>query len=104
MNYLDLLATFVFALVGGRVAADRRMDYGGILFISGVAAVTGGTLRNVFLGAQPIWLQNYRFFLAVLIAVIITIALKTTKPIGKFLLAMDILVIFIMLRKKAIAA
>jgi len=89
MNYLDLLATFVFALVGGRVAADRRMDYGGILFISGVAAVTGGTLRNVFLGAQPIWLQNYRFFLAVLLAVIITIVLKTTKPIGKFLLAMD---------------
>ena len=89
MNYLDLLATFVFALVGGRVAADRRMDYGGILFISGVAALTGGTLRNVFLGAQPIWLQNYRFFLAVALAVLITIIFKITKPIGRFLLAMD---------------
>jgi uncharacterized membrane protein YeiH len=89
MNYLDLLATFVFALVGGRVAADRRMDYGGILFISAVAAITGGTMRNVFLGSQPIWIQNYRFLIAIGLAFLITITLKTTKPIGKFLLGMD---------------
>ena len=89
MNALDLLATFVFALVGARVAADRRMDWGGILFISGVAALTGGTLRNVFLGTQPIWLQNSNFVIAVAIAVVITIAFNITKPIGKFLLIMD---------------
>ena len=31
---LDVLATFVFALVGARVAADRGLDYGGITFIA----------------------------------------------------------------------
>ena len=52
---LDLLSTFVFALVGARVAADKGLDYGGIAFIAAIASVSGGTLRNVFLGLKPIW-------------------------------------------------
>ena len=55
---LDIIATFAFALVGARIAADRRMDYGGILLIATVASLTGGSLRNLFLGERPIWLQQ----------------------------------------------
>ena len=40
---LDFLSTFAFALVGARLAASRFMDYGGILFVASVAALTGGT-------------------------------------------------------------
>jgi uncharacterized membrane protein YeiH len=86
---LDLLSTFVFALVGARVAAVRRMDYGGIILIATIAAVAGGTLRNLFLLQRPIWMTNPTFFLSIILAVVITIALKTTKPIGKYLLILD---------------
>lgn len=88
---LDIIATFAFALVGARIAADRRMDYGGILLIAIVASITGGTLRNLFLGERPIWLAQYYYFLAILLAVLITIGLRITKPVGKVVLGLDTL-------------
>ena len=88
---LDIIATFAFALVGARIAADRRMDYGGILLIATVASITGGTLRNLFLGERPIWLQQPWYFLSIFLAVAITIALRITRPVGKVVLAMDTL-------------
>ena len=42
LHILDLLSTFVFALVGARVAADKGLDYGGIAFIAAIASVSGG--------------------------------------------------------------
>jgi len=89
VNLLDLLSTFVFALVGARVAADRRMDYGGITLIAAIAAISGGTLRNVFLNERPIWLTNPWVLASIVLAVSITIAMRTTKPIGKYLLILD---------------
>jgi hypothetical protein len=56
LTILDLLATFAFALVGARVAADKGLDYGGMALISAVASLAGGTLRNVLLGMRPIWI------------------------------------------------
>ena len=88
---LDIIATFAFALVGARIAADRRMDYGGILLIATVASLTGGSLRNLFLGERPIWLQQPWYFLSILLAVAITIALRITRPVGKVVLGMDTL-------------
>ena len=88
---LDIIATFAFALVGARIAADRRMDYGGILLIATVASLTGGSLRNLFLGERPMWLQQPWYFLSILLAVAITIALRITKPVGKVVLGMDTL-------------
>jgi uncharacterized membrane protein YeiH len=89
ITILDLIATFAFALVGARVAADRRMDYAGILLIASVASLTGGSIRNLFLGERPIWLQQPWYFLSILLAVGITIALQIKKPVGKVVLALD---------------
>lgn len=88
---LDIIATFAFALVGARIAADRRMDYGGILLIAIVASITGGTLRNLFLEERPIWLAQPWYFLAILLAVLITIGLRITRPVGKVVLGLDTL-------------
>ena len=88
---LDIIATFAFALVGARIAADRRMDYGGILLIAIVASITGGTLRNLFLGERPIWLAQPWYFMAILLAVLITIGLRITRPVGKVVLGLDTL-------------
>jgi uncharacterized membrane protein YeiH len=89
ITFLDSIATFAFALVGARVAADRRMDYAGILLIASVASLTGGSLRNLFLGERPIWLQEPWYFLSILLAVGITIALQIKKPVGKVVLGLD---------------
>jgi uncharacterized membrane protein YeiH len=86
---LDLVATFAFALVGARLAADRKMDYGGILLVATVASLTGSTIRNLCLGERPIWLQKPWFFIAILCAVVVTILIKVTKPIGFVILTLD---------------
>jgi uncharacterized membrane protein YeiH len=89
LHGLDLLSTFVFALVGARVAADKGLDYGGIAFIAAIASVSGGTLRNVFLGLKPIWITDPSIITAVILAVFITLVLRRVTQIGKTLLIMD---------------
>ena len=86
---LDLLSTLVFALVGARVAADKGLDYGGIAFIAAVASVSGGTLRNVFLGLKPVWIDDPLITISVLSAVVITLVFRRVTQIGKTLLVMD---------------
>jgi len=50
---LDIVGTFAFALSGGIRAVENRMDAFGVVFLSFVAAVTGGILRDVLIGAVP---------------------------------------------------
>ncbi|MEI8214823.1 MAG: TRIC cation channel family protein [Actinomycetota bacterium] len=91
MHILDLLSTFVFALVGARVAADKGLDYGGIAFIAAVASVSGGTLRNIFLGLRPIWIIDPWIIASIIAAVILTLVFRRVTHVGKTLLAMDTL-------------
>ena len=89
LHILDLLSTFVFALVDARVAADKGLDYGGIAFIAAIASVSGGTLRNVFLGLRPIWIIDPWIITSIIAAVVITLAFRRVTHIGKTLLIMD---------------
>ena len=86
---LDLIATFAFAIVGARIAASKGLDYGGIALIATVASVSGGTLRNLFMGQRPPWILNSWLFASIAIAVLITVIAKQKKPVGRFLLALD---------------
>ncbi|NBU57053.1 MAG: hypothetical protein EBS25_01095 [Actinobacteria bacterium] len=89
LHILDLLSTFVFALVGARVAADKSLDYGGIAFIAAIASVSGGTLRNLFLGLRPIWIVDPWIITSIFAAVIITLVFRRVTHVGKTLLIMD---------------
>jgi uncharacterized membrane protein YeiH len=86
---LDLIATFAFAIVGARIAASKGLDYGGIALIAAVASVSGGTLRNLFMGQRPPWILHSWLFASIALAVLITLIAKQTKPVGRFLLALD---------------
>ena len=86
---LDFLSTFAFALVGARLAASRFMDYGGILFVASVAALTGGTFRNLVLNIPLAWVEKPYLLAAVLLAVVLTIAFRWTNQVGSFVLFMD---------------
>jgi uncharacterized membrane protein YeiH len=89
VNILDLAGTFAFALVGARIAADKGLDYGGIAFIAAIASLSGGTFRNILLGERPPWVLHTWLFAGVVIAVLITLAIKRTSPVGRFVLTLD---------------
>jgi len=89
LHILDLLSVFVFALVGARVAADRGLDYGGIALVAIVASVSGGTLRNIFLGLKPILITDPWVIGSIVAAVSITLSVRRATKIGKTLLIMD---------------
>ena len=91
LHILDLLSVFVFALVGARVAADRELDYGGIALVAIVASVSGGTLRNIFLGLKPILITDPWVIGSIVTAVAITLSVRRVTKIGKTLLIMDTL-------------
>lgn len=56
---LDLLGVGVFAISGALAARKAGMDIFGMLVLAAVAGVGGGTLRDVLLGAQPVfWVQD----------------------------------------------
>lgn len=86
---LDLASTLIFALVGARVAADKGLDYGGITLIAAVASISGGTLRNLFLGLKPAWINDSNIILVIILAVIITLVFRRVTKIGKTLIVMD---------------
>jgi uncharacterized membrane protein YeiH len=86
---LDLVATFAFAIVGARIAANKGLDYGGIALIAAVASISGGTLRNLFMGQRPPWILNSWLFASIALAVLITVIAKQKKPVGRFLIALD---------------
>ncbi len=88
---LDIFSTLIFAIVGARVAADKGLDYGGITFIAAVASVSGGTLRNLFLGLKPVWISDPWIMVAILAAVLITLVFRRVTRIGKTLIVMDTL-------------
>jgi uncharacterized membrane protein YeiH len=86
---LDLVGTFAFALVGARIAANKGLDYGGIAFIAAIASLAGGTFRNLLLGERPPWVLHSWLFVGVLLAVVITLSIKRTTPVGRFVLTLD---------------
>jgi uncharacterized membrane protein YeiH len=88
---LDLVSTFAFALVGARVAANKGLDFGGILFIAAVASISGGTLRNLFMGEQPPWVQRPWLFAPIVAAFLITVAMGKTQEVGRLAISLDTL-------------
>ncbi|QLP96706.1 MAG: trimeric intracellular cation channel family protein [Rhodoblastus sp.] len=53
LTALDLIGVFVFALSGGVVAVEKRLDPFGVVFLAFVAAASGGIARDVLIGATP---------------------------------------------------
>ncbi len=53
MFWLDLAGTFVFALSGGLCGVQQRLDPFGVVVLAFAAAISGGLLRDVLIGAVP---------------------------------------------------
>lgn len=56
---IDILGTFAFAVSGAFLAMEKKLDPFGVLVLSFVTAIGGGTLRDILIGNLPVsWLQN----------------------------------------------
>ncbi len=59
LEIIDILGTFSFAVSGAFLAMQKRLDPFGVLVLSFVTAIGGGTLRDIMIGNLPVsWLRN----------------------------------------------
>ncbi|MBO9660430.1 MAG: trimeric intracellular cation channel family protein [Chitinophagaceae bacterium] len=56
---IDILGTFAFAVSGAFFAIEKKLDPFGVLILSFITAIGGGTLRDIMIGDLPVsWLRN----------------------------------------------
>jgi uncharacterized membrane protein YeiH len=56
---IDVLGTISFAVSGAFLAMQKKLDPFGVLVLSFVTAIGGGTLRDILIGNLPVgWLRN----------------------------------------------
>lgn len=68
LQIADYLGVFVFALSGGVAASRKQMDLFGILVVSMLPAIGGGTLRDIILDQPVFWLQDSTSILIAVVA------------------------------------
>ncbi len=79
---LDILGTIAFAISGVLTALNKKMDPFGILIIAFVAAVGGGTLRDILIAAPVAWMLDLMYVYAIFGATILTVIFR--KRLGYF--------------------
>ena len=73
LEILDYAGVAVFAATGALSASRKQLDIIGYLFLASVTGIGGGTMRDVVLGATPVfWVTNPTYLLVcVTVAVIL---------------------------------
>ncbi len=70
--FTDLLGTIAFAFSGVLVAGRLRMDVIGVLVLAAVTAIGGGTIRDLLIGATPVfWIKDSHYLLIIAITAIV---------------------------------
>ena len=71
---IDILGTISFAVSGAFLAMEKKLDLFGVLVISFVTAIGGGTLRDILIGNLPVsWLQNETAMVVIFFSAFVTI-------------------------------
>nr|WP_295835264.1 trimeric intracellular cation channel family protein [uncultured Azospirillum sp.] len=69
LTVMDFIGVFVFGLSGGTLAVRKRLDLFGVMVLSLAAALAGGVVRDVLIGAlPPASLHDDRYLLVALAA------------------------------------
>jgi len=58
---IDILGTIAFAISVVLMSMNKRLDPFGILIIAFVAAIGGGTLRDILINAPVVWMLNLTY-------------------------------------------
>jgi uncharacterized membrane protein YeiH len=59
LSILEHLGVFVFAISGLLVASEKNLDYFGGMVIAFFTALGGGTIRDLLLNVDVVWMQSY---------------------------------------------
>lgn len=70
---IDMFGTAIFAISGVLLAGRLKMDPFGVTVLASVTAIGGGTIRDVALGATPVfWINDTNYLLVIFITCILT--------------------------------
>ena len=73
LSVIDILGTFAFAVSGAFSAMEKKLDPFGVIILSFVTAIGGGTLRDVLIGDTPVsWLRSGTTTIVIIVAAIAT--------------------------------
>ena len=61
VGLLDMASVFVFALTGGLAASRAQLDVIGFIFIACLTALGGGTVRDLLLDREILWIASPKF-------------------------------------------
>ena len=93
MNLLDLLSltgVAFFAISGALAAGRKSLDLFGVLVIAAVAAVGGGTTRDLLLGRDVFWIREPINLVVILISALVTVVYaRRYKPPTNLLFVAD---------------
>ncbi len=74
LYFIDLFGTAVFAISGVLLAGRLKMDPFGVIVLASVTAIGGGTIRDMALGATPVfWVKDTLYIGIILITCLLTI-------------------------------
>lgn len=77
---IDILGTISFAVSGAFLAMEKKLDAFGVLVLSFVTAIGGGTIRDILIGNLPVgWMINET------ITIVIFASAITTMFFGRYL-------------------
>ncbi len=72
-QFLDWFGLIVFAITGALVASRKQMDIVGFALLGSVTGIGGGTIRDLLLGATPVfWIKQPNYFLTCVAVSILT--------------------------------
>ncbi|NGZ15994.1 trimeric intracellular cation channel family protein [Vibrio aestuarianus] len=73
---IDLFGTAIFAISGVLLAGRLKMDPFGVVVLASVTAIGGGTIRDMALGATPVfWIKDTTYLWVIFITYVLTMLL-----------------------------
>ena len=81
---LDLFGVAVFAVTGALTASRKQMDIVGFALLATVTGIGGGTLRDLVLGAQPVFWVREPVYVAICIAVAVIVFFTAHIPESRY--------------------
>jgi len=78
---VSIVGTIAFALSGVMAAAEAEMDWLGAVVLAAVAAIGGGTVRDLLLGETPVfWIEDEWPLIAALVTAAVAILALRIRP------------------------
>ncbi|WP_127844151.1 trimeric intracellular cation channel family protein [Psychroflexus aestuariivivens] len=73
---LDILGVIAFSISGVLTSLRKRMDAFGILIIAFVTSIGGGTIRDVLIGNQVMWMREMTYVYVIIVTAILAVIFR----------------------------